>query len=214
MDWYRANGTNPICLYPPADLGLHGSAVPSVEEACGFSFAATNVYPRERYPYVLAEQRDLFREAAKLSSLNLYGPWDTGQFSLGREHGAPELLSCHRGQRSYDAMATVYASSRINLNSHCRPDGYKYLNERTITAIASGGFTLCDRVSGIEEILAPGRHFDTWGSLEEAKDKMKFWNSHHALRERVARAGRAYVLQRFSNIAHARALLRHVGLGR
>jgi|GEM_PF-784368 len=212
LGWYEARGIRAICLYPPADRDLHGRAEAVAEEVCDFSFAATNVYPRIRLPHVLAERTELARAAAGIGTLNLYGPWDRSRSSWGGDLGAPELQAHHRGVRTWFEMPSIYASSRVNLNSHNRPDGFRYFNERTIHVLASGGFLLVDRVAGLEDVFHPGVHLDTWGSLEEAADKMAYWLPREGERQKIAEAGKQLALSAFDNVSHDFRLLNFIGL--
>ena len=207
IPFYQERGLDAICLYPPADRDLHGRAQPKEEELCDFAFAATNVYSRKLFPHVIAERTEVVRVAAKAGNLHLYGPWDGTRSTWGGQFGAPELKGAYKGRRTWEEMAIIYASSKITLNSHNRPDGYKYLNERTIHAIAAGSFMLTDHVAGLEEVLKPGIHLDTWSSLEELEEKLTWWFQRPMAREQVVRAGKAFVLHHHDNVAHNRKLL-------
>jgi glycosyltransferase involved in cell wall biosynthesis len=212
IPWYAEHDIDAICLYPPVSAEIHGRAQPVAELQCDISFAATNVYPKHKYPETLVLRTELARAAAQLGRLRLYGPWDGTSVRWGGHYGDQSLQPHWHGQKSWDEMPAVYASSRINLNSHNRPDGYQYLNERALAAPASGGFMLVDRVAGLEELFEPGVHLDTYASVEEAADKARYWLSHEAERLRVVEAGRKYVLERFDDVTHARRLMGHVGL--
>jgi hypothetical protein len=213
IPWYEEQGVRAVCLYPPADRDLHGGAQPIPDELCDFAFAATNVYAPELYPRVLARRTDIARAADKIGKLHLYGPWDGSRSTWGGEpFGAPDLKHCYRKRFPWDKMPGIYASAGINLNSHNRPDGFQYLNERTIHAMASGAFLLTDRVAGIEELFEPGVHFDTWGNLEEAVDKIEYWHRNPDKRALVAASGKAFTLEHYDNVAHNRNLLRFLDL--
>ena len=211
VGWYEAQGVEAACIYPPPDHDLHGAAKADDGERCDASFAATHTYPRPRYPAVLVNRADMVRAAARLGTLHLYGYWGERTFDWGGIYGVPELAESYRGFWRFDELPGVFAASRVNLNSHVRPDGYRYLNQRALNVMASGGFLLCDRVNGIEELFEPGRDFDTFGDLGEFREKLKYWLSHDRERASVADSGRRKVWERYGNDHHARAVLKLCG---
>lgn len=211
MPWYERQGVKAICLYPPADHDLHGAAAPVEAERCDFSFAATTMYPKDKWP-VLADRAEIARTVAPFGKLRLYGTWGEKRADWGSEHGPQELANCFAGWRQYEQMPAVYASAAINLNSHVRPDGYRYLNERVITCMGSGGFMLCDRVNGIEEMFRPGEEILTWGDRLELEEKARWWLAHPRDRATVAAAGKRAIWQRYSNVHHAQAVLALCGV--
>lgn len=197
--WYRERGCRPLLGYPPCDPELHGAARWSGEEAADIGFAATNTYPTRAYPKVLASRADIVRAVADLGQLALYGEWGAKPFDWGSL--GENFRASFRGFRYYDdgTLSTAYASNRISLNSHVRPDGWKYLNERVTTGLASGAFMLCDRVAGIEETFADGRELALWGDLTELRSKAAYYLKHEDERKRVAACGKARALELFDN---------------
>jgi len=214
VKWYEDQGVKAKCFWPPPCVDLHGHAVANPGERCDLSFVGTNVYPADRFPDCLAPRSDILRKIADLGKLHIYGPWGERRLDWGGEYGVPELKSCWRGFRRYEELPGVYAASRINLSSHVCPQGYQYLNERTVNCMGSGGFVLVDRVNGIEEIFKPGVHLDTWATLDELRTKASYWLKHEDKRQAVAAAGRQLTLRRFSNVEHAGAVLNLCGVKR
>lgn len=208
--WYRTRGAVPILGYPPCDRDLHGKATPDYKLVCDISFVGTNVYPTERYPETLACRTDMVKAIADLGTVYLYGHWDAKRQGWGGQWGLDESYrKLFRGWCVYDKdQPSIYASSCINLNSHVRPDGNKYLNERLILAMACGGFMLTDHVSGIETIFKPDKELVLWHDLDELREKATWWLAHEKQRAAVAAAGRAKVLKLFDNEALAKTVLR------
>ena len=64
----------------------------------------------------------------------------------------------YAGWINFNESRKVFYNSKININTHIRPDGYKYLNERTFQIMGSEGCLLVDHVNGIEKIL--GHEYD------------------------------------------------------
>ena len=206
--WYEERGVKPMVGYPPCDRDFNGLAAPKPAEQCDLSFAATNVYPQERYPKCLADRAAMVRAVSDVGKLHLYGTWGEKGLDWGSMHGLSEQYRpAFKGHRAYEDMPGVYAASRINLNSHVRPDGYRYLNERITQGMSSGGFMLCDRVSGIEEIFIENLEIVLWRNLEELRDKARWWLRHEAERRCVATAGRRVALELFDNEKLARSVL-------
>jgi len=191
-----------LLLHPPCDEAVHYGATYYADMNVDFLFAGTNCYTKQRYPDILAERREIIRLAAKHGTLALYG-YDDARDS-GWTHpsgGAPELARHYKGFLSYEKLSDRYKSAKISLNSHVRPDGYKYLNQRVFEILGSGGFMLCDHVNGIEEIFKIGEHFDTWKTKNELAEKMKFWidPANAAKRKEIVKAGQDFVLKHYSS---------------
>jgi hypothetical protein len=77
------------------------------------------------------------------------------------------LKSQWRGALRFEQLASVYKASRINLNSHVRPDGLLYINERFTNVLGCGAFMLVDNVAGLSEMREAGEAFDIYDSLED-----------------------------------------------
>lgn len=213
MEWYTKRGVKPIIGYPPVDRDLHGKAQPNVEEICDIGFAATNVYPPHLYPACYADRVSMVKAVMHLGKLHVYGTWGVRRMDWGGEYGLPkEMRSACRGYYEYERMPGVHAATRINLNSHVRPDGYRYLNERVGQCMASGGFMLCDEVGGIAETFAENKEIVLWKTLPELTTKAKWWLAHDAERRAVAEAGRPKALELFDNEKLARRMLAACGL--
>jgi len=211
IPWYADRGVKAIRFWPPPGFDLHGKASANPAEKCDISFVGTNVYPRDKYPEVIATRAEILRAVAGLGTINIYGPWGERRFDWGGEFGVPEMKKSWRGFRKYEELPGVYAASKINLSSHVRPDGFQYLNERTINAMGAGGFMLVDKVAGMEEIFTDGVHWATWESLDELSSKAKFYLANPDKRKAIAAKGREKALKEFSNKCHAHAVLKLCG---
>ena len=206
VPWYEERGLAVAVAYPPPDDTLHAQAKPGAR-GVDFSFVATNVYPKPFFPAVLANRADLVRVATQLGSVKLYGFWGDHKYDWGSKYGVPEMKRAFAGFAEYGEQPGIYASTAININSHVRPDGYRYLNERTLAVMGSGGFLLCDRVNGIEEMFEPGKHLDTWGDINEFRVKAAYWLAHPDERQAVAARAKALVWQKYGNVQHAETVL-------
>jgi len=209
--WYQSRDIVPLVGYPPCDRDLHGAAVPDPDRACDFLFAATNTYPGDRFTYAV-DRCDIVRAVADLGTVHLYGYW--GVKARDWHRLGDRMKHLWKGWLGYEAHPGVMAAARINLNSHVRPDGYRYLNERVTLAMASGGFHLCDRVSGIEELFDEGREIVLWDDLADLADKACYYLAHDRARRNVAALGRRKALAMFDNERLARRILEVTGARR
>jgi len=215
LPWYAEHGVKAMVGYPPVDRDVHGLASPDPKYRCDISFAATNVYPASfggTNPFTRVQMIDAVEG---LGDVRVYGGWGAtqhdwgGRFGLGDDH-----MRLWRGTLPYAELpAKVFSASRINLCNHVRPDGEGYLNERVTECLASGGFLLCDRVKGIESIFAEDKEIVLWSTLEELREKAKYYLEHEAERAAIAAAGRTKALALFDNAKLAREVLALTGLG-
>ncbi|MEO1291293.1 MAG: glycosyltransferase [Pseudomonadota bacterium] len=210
LQHYARMGTPAICLYPPYDEEIHGNAHPEEEFDCDFSLVATNLYPKSRFPKVLVERSQLARLMVGMGSARFYGPWDK-RHGWGGEFGVPDLKSHWHGFLKFDRLAALFVSTKINVNTHVRPDGYRYLNERTCLLLGAGAFMMCDRVAGLEEWSDNERRFVLFSSLDEFVEKARYYLDRPKERAEIAARGQAFAEDRFSSTAFARDLCRFVG---
>lgn len=79
----------------------------------------------------------------------------------------------YKGWISFNESRKVFYNSKINISTHIRPDGFKYLNERVGQIMGSGGLLLCDRVNGIDNIF---RTYSTGGAIDSRCECAVFEN--------------------------------------
>ena len=213
METYAERGVQTMLGYPPCDADLHGKAAFTPTLACDASLVCTNLYPKATYPKVLVERADMLEAVAEIvgtENVHLYGYWGSKRFDYKRLGG--KWRPSFKGWIGEADEPDVYASSTVNLSTHVRPDGYKYLTERDVICTASGGLMLVDHVAGIEQCFEPSKEVFVWSDLEHLKDLVRFCLKNPGLRETVARAGRERSLADYSNTRLARRMLEAVGL--
>jgi hypothetical protein len=98
------------------------------------------------------------------------------------------------GQRFFEEMARTYSAARLVFNRSIRND----VNMRVFEALACGSLLLTNDLqdNGQDDLFRDGVHLATYGDANELVDKIRFYLTHEALRERIAEAGRAAVLAR------------------
>lgn len=100
-------------------------------------------------------------------------------------------LSRWKAREVWDhSLVEIYRRSKINLNiSVWDPALASGLNLRIMDVPSCGGFLLTDHSEEICEYLTPGRDIETWRSVDELRDKIRFYLTHDAARERIAHSG-------------------------
>jgi len=121
--------------------------------SCDISMCCTNLYDNDKlYPNQYIKRKELldniYNNQKKYNyTFKIYGP---EKFKLVY----PES---YNGFVKYYDTNKVYNYSKINICTHVQYNAYKYLNERTLAILGSGGLLLVDKVDGIEEILTNGK---------------------------------------------------------
>ena len=144
---YLLPGYNPLIHYP-----INSNFYPSNNinpYICDVSFCCTNLYDDYTYSNQYINRKklidDLYEAQKKFNfKLNLYGTKVLNIYPLS-----------YKGYIPYDETNMVYNYSKINLCTHVQQNAYKYINERTIQILGSGGLLLIDKVDGLEQILTP-----------------------------------------------------------
>ncbi|MFQ5850570.1 MAG: glycosyltransferase, partial [Candidatus Binatia bacterium] len=86
-------------------------------------------------------------------------------------------------------MAKIYAASKICLNNLTRePNRHGHLM-RTFEIAACGGFQLSERSEETLTFFEEGKEIECYGSLEECREKIKYYLSHEAERRKIAVRG-------------------------
>lgn len=133
---YCPPGFDPEIHYPEEDDNFK----------CDVSFVCTNLYLKNsltKFPHF--SRKDIIDAILKVPGIDF------------RLYGLESLKSFYpnnyRGWISFNESRKVFYNSKINLSTHIRPDGYKYINERVCQILGSGGFLLVDYVSGLDNVL-------------------------------------------------------------
>ena len=223
---YAKQGIKAIVLYPPPAASLHRRAAPARWEACDFSVTMLSMYAKQGgdgaaylqssdpvgrithpipFPDQLVLRQDVVETVKDLGRLHLYGGLGYGTF-------ADVPRSAYRGFRNYYELPGVYAAAKININHHNSPRDHGYMNQRDTAITGSGGFMLTDRVAGMEEVFEIGREIDTYESLEELRDKVRWWLAHEEERVQAGRRAQRRIFEEYGNGAYAEKLARFVGV--
>lgn len=103
-----------------------------------------------------------------------------------------------KGMVSYNKqMPVVFSRSKINLNITLRTIRTG-IPLRALDILACGGFLLSNPQTELCESFNVGEDFETFSSIEECIDKIKYYLDHNSERERIARNGYNKVKEQFS----------------
>jgi spore maturation protein CgeB len=143
--------------------------------------------PEARQRLGLAMQAALAEAAMQSRAEYVKGLGEQGLVVHGDEHWT-KLVEGMRLERPVDfatELPSLFAGSRVNLNvtAEQMPTA---LNQRVWDVPGVGGFLLTDRQADVGEYFEEGVDVVTFGDLEEAQDKARFYLEHDSAREKIA----------------------------
>ncbi len=94
-------------------------------------------------------------------------------------------VDCRGGVRTLTEMPKVFQASRINLNMTMRPIETG-LSQRIWDVLACGGFLLTNYQSEIPEYFEIGKELETYESMEELEEKVRYYLAHEEERIEIA----------------------------
>ena len=206
---YRKRGKKASVLYPPVDEVIH-TRMPTGDYVCDFSFVAFTIYHKSSYKDVPIQRADLIRRLRKeypRAQIRLYGLWDGAQHWGDEIAGCPEERHSYVKRTVYEENPLVYFNSKMNFNTHLQSYRKGYYNQRQIDILGSGGFLLCDKVNGIEEVFRQGWHLDWFENIEEMIEKVKHYFLYPRLIPKIAQNGFEYVHKYFNSRVFARKVV-------
>jgi len=136
------------------------------------------------------ERREL---AEMLSEL----PYDFRLYTSSDVSKNPRLRRVFKGYADYyTKMPSVFKNSKININNTLRSIR-KGVPLRVLDILACGGFVLSDYQPAIAEEFEEGREIAFYYSLEDCKEKVKYYLEHDEERTAIAMAGHRKVMESF-----------------
>src|ERR1700679_1858045 len=116
------------------------------------------------------------------------------------------------GQCYFEEMARTYSAARAVFNRSIKND----VNMRVFEALASGSLLVTNELSenGQGELFRDGVHLATYREAEDLLDKLVFYLGREGLREKIAVAGRAEVLEKHTYRHRMERVLQEVELAR
>lgn len=113
-------------------------------------------------------------------------------YNKGTASGSEPGIVVRGGVNSHTEMPFVFRNSAINLNTTMRAI-QTGLPQRIWDVLGCGGFLLTNNQPEVAQFFEPGKHLETYDSIEEACDKIQYYLSHEDERLAIAKAGYEYV---------------------
>lgn len=171
------------------------------------------------FPHAIEKKKYIKNTCISYSyDVSMIGRMDGGQYRFRREVSeAIDSMNIESNDMSkyyeYEKMIKTYSSSKISVN--VGRGGYKHMAHLScLEIIGSGSFLITTRdpkdnqPHELEELgLSEGKHFDTFGSIEELRSKVFYYLEHDDERERRAARAQEYVLSNHTYGERARELL-------
>lgn len=108
----------------------------------------------------------------------------------GRAYGGAMLAN--------ESFAKAASCAEIFLARDVHPEVDASVSNRLYWACGSGAFYLSFAAKGIEDIMTPGAEIETFESLDEMSEKIRYYLDHPTERERIAEAGKRRVLNNYT----------------
>jgi spore maturation protein CgeB len=138
--------------------------------------------------------------------LELYGKWS----KLTRSQPVLRRRVKARGAWG-ETLLGLYNTTKVVLNiTNWDPARYPALNQRVFDVPATGAFLLTDYSPELEEHYRIGEEIACFGSVEELKDKARYYLAHDAGREAISRRGYEKDLTLPTITERMRAVIRQV----
>lgn len=115
-----------------------------------------------------------------------------------------EVLAAEEANRAYNAAAVV-------LNIH-HPQSREGSTCKTYEAACAGAAVLADHKPILEEHFRLGEELDTYRTMDELRDKVRFYLTHEDARQRLGQRGRERVLREHTYQHRMRQVLRALGV--
>lgn len=123
--------------------------------------------------------------------------WNTGLYGQGWDNvDGVTLYDFDKGaglyQRAKIAIADTFHDGKTEVQA--------FISNRTFQAIAAGAFVLQQHCPRLEEFtgLKAGVHYGEWHTLEDLPGQIDYYMKNIKKREKIAKAGHAFVLKNFS----------------
>lgn len=197
LDDYRRFGTEEAhLLFPGYDPNIHNMILDEnpndVEQfGCDISIVCTNLYENPgQFPNQYVNRKELvdniYKNRLKYGyTFHIYGP----------EKFRDMYPDSYKGYIPYEDTNKVFNYSKINICTHVHNNRYKYLNERTLMILGSGGLLFVDSISGLDELLIPDKEcivIDKDRYVEQIVDIVDNYDDYYIIRHRGYKKGKQY----------------------
>ncbi len=125
----------------------------------------------------------------------------------GRAYGGRMLAN--------EAFAKAACCAGVFLARDVHPEVDASVSNRLYWACGSGAFYLSHATVGISDIMTPGEEIETFSTLDEMSEKIRYYTDHPDERKKIAEAGKERVLKSYTfrhRLAEMFARLEEIGL--
>jgi len=177
----------------------------SEEYICDISLVCTNLY----HGASITRHHHLSRKILMDTIIGNFPNLDI------RIYGTKELgnhyPNNYKGWINFNESRKVFSNSKINICTHIRPDGYKYINERVAQILGSGGLLMVDDVNGIKKVLGENKCviFDL-SSVESLKGQIIEILNNKEKYDVVRRNGKDFALRSLSWDSWAKIIIENL----
>jgi len=207
VDDYKKYGCDAYYCLPGFDPEVHYPEE-SEEHKCDISIVCTNLYEDGRLTKYTHMSRksllDLILKHFPDVDLRIYGP----------ESFKGIYPNHYKGWIPFEESRKVFYNSKINLDTHIRPDGYLYLNERVGQIMGSGGLLFVDPVNGIEEIFERGKEciIIDLNSEDDFKNQINDILNNKERYDEIRENGYKIAMERFTWDSWAKTIVKGMGI--
>lgn len=162
---YITNGAKDAIFSPPGFDPKINYPLNDNKYTCDVSICCTNLYEDlNSYSDQYINRKELIDLLAsqKEFSFHLYGP----EFLKYR------YPDNYKGFVQYNDLNDIYNKSRINISTHVCCSKNKYINERTVLILGSGGLLMVDPVKGMDSLISKEEcvYIDKENIISQIKD--------------------------------------------
>ncbi|MCL5666520.1 MAG: glycosyltransferase [Patescibacteria group bacterium] len=170
-------------------LGFEGGLVKELQKNPSLSHNAVHI---GGYGKIHNERNEVLEAVAKDKGIDIkfwgYGTSNLPESSLIKKN--------YQGQAWGLDRLRIFYNSKITLTKHITAVAGGYANNMTLyEATGSGIFLITDWKQNLPELFTPGEEVETYRSVPELIDKLKYYLSHDKEREKIAQAGQARTLR-------------------
>lgn len=128
------------------------------------------------------------------------------------------LIDCIKGPYANGDFIPLVQGAGVNLGfTHFQgapgtPVERRQVRLREFEIPMVGGFYLTQDCTQLRELFRIGEHVETWQSMYELKDKIRYYLNHPGEAQQIARAGQAHCLQEHTWANRFRGLLRELNI--
>ena len=196
---YKNHGSKDVMFCPPGyDPSIH-FPIDDEKYDCDISICCTNLYDDTSvYNDQYINRRELIDELVKIQDIkfHIYGP-DFLKYKYPNNY---------KGFVQYSDLNNVYNRSRINLSTHVCCSKSKYVNERTILILGSGGLLLVDPVKDIDTLFTTEEciFIQKDSITEQVKEILANYDSYREMKKKGKEKSLLYTWDKWAEKIHKR----------